>query len=406
MIRADHSRSPRGGGYGAADSTEEIQNLVFAREQARHQKDWAEADRVRDRLRAVGVTCWDKKGQWECTDGRIGRIPSFADVEAGVMPQVEEPPSYPGGEAEAYIRHQVQAREQARSQKNFPESDRIRDELKAQGIVIQDKEKFWTQESTGLMGCVIGWQGSGGHQHGPTDTEIRILVVEREKARDSKDYRKSDIIRDDLRRHGVEIKDKEKIWKCTDGRSGSVPSFDDIKSGGGQAVVGGGVDLKSQILNAAAFGQNDPGAAQQTLQLLAQLVTLIPGGQLQQPARGMPMQQPMMAQRGAPMRPMSGAPSQPLTNFTNNPEAQQVIQFANNCQARQQSPTNAEIQWSVDTRERVRAQKDFQASDAIRDALKNVMNVQLFEKEKRWQAADGRSGAIPTWEQLGVVSGR
>ncbi len=41
--------------------TPEIETLIKEREQARHEKDWAKADELRDKLQALGYTIQDKK---------------------------------------------------------------------------------------------------------------------------------------------------------------------------------------------------------------------------------------------------------------------------------------------------------------------------------------------------------
>jgi hypothetical protein len=126
----------------------------------------------------------------------------------------------------------VQQREQARAQKDFARSDEVRDELKALGVEVFDKEKMWRAKN-GLAGCIIGFSAEGV----ATDLEITTLVVQREKARQSSDFGTADMVRMELRAAGVEIYDKEKVWKVADGRQGPVPSWTQIQAGGDNVLV-------------------------------------------------------------------------------------------------------------------------------------------------------------------------
>eukprot|EP00929_Paragymnodinium_shiwhaense_P012830 TRINITY_DN120722_c0_g1_i1.p1 TRINITY_DN120722_c0_g1~~TRINITY_DN120722_c0_g1_i1.p1 ORF type:complete len:412 (+),score=87.59 TRINITY_DN120722_c0_g1_i1:67-1302(+) len=387
-------------------STEEINQLIFRREQARQQKDWVAADVLRDHLQvAAGVTIWDKRGIWNSIDGRTGRIPNFAQVEAGMRVGASIAVEYPGGQAEAWIRRQVQLREQARASKNFKEADRLRDELKAHGVEVWDKEKIWRSQSAGLQGCVLGY---GQADKGPTNVEIMTLIVEREKARQVNDYAKSDMIREDLKRAGVIVLDKAKTWKASDGRSGVVPSFSDIQATGGQPAIdtnviaepdaikaGSGVEeLQEKIFQAAVLCVQNPAMAQQTLKMLSDLVTAGPPGvEAERPAL-------FKATKVA-----AGGGEQ----FANNPSSslwmqppREALQFALNWHQGHEDLRDGDIQWLVETRERLRAKKDFAGSDVLRDALKSKMHVDLLEKEKRWIGPDGRCGVIPSWDSLGI----
>lgn len=58
----------------------------------------------------------------------------------------------------------------------------------------------------------------------PSDEEIKKLLVEREKARVSRDYRTADDIRAGLRERGVTVDDVNRTWACVDGRKGDRPS--------------------------------------------------------------------------------------------------------------------------------------------------------------------------------------
>merc|ERR1719310_646524 len=91
------------------------------------------------------------------------------------------------------------------------------------GVDIFDKDKIW-KAASGLCGVVLGHQTHNGGPT-PTDVEISTLIQQREKARGTNDYVIGDMIRDELKEWGVDIFDKDKVWRCKDGRSGQVPNF-------------------------------------------------------------------------------------------------------------------------------------------------------------------------------------
>jgi len=380
------------------------------REQARLAKDWGLADTIRDRLSAAGVTLFDKTNAWRTQDGHTGRIPTWTEIEAGqtaeslITDHAQKLTATTAGSdgSDANVKHLVQMREQARASKDWAQSDRIRDDLKALGVELFDKEKMWRAKS-GASGCIIGYRGSAG----PTDMEISALVVQREKARQSSDYNTADMVRDELRAVGVEIMDKEKIWRASDGRTGPVPAFAAIaaSSGGGSGSLkpsmlakptgtvpsvpglsgfgglslgaGTSANVQVQVIQAALDAARDPATAARTLQLL------------QQASKG------GGASRAPPSKAAAIASRQ-------NPEAIEALNFMTRKRSSGQTTSDAEIDWLMGIREKLRHAKDFAGADQMRDAFRNTLGVELFEKEKRWQANDGRQGNIPTFTSLGL----
>jgi len=51
------------GGAGESDDVEQIESLIQQRLDARANKDWAEADRIRDELHAMDIELEDKDGK-------------------------------------------------------------------------------------------------------------------------------------------------------------------------------------------------------------------------------------------------------------------------------------------------------------------------------------------------------
>mmetsp|Transcript_91185 Transcript_91185/g.284163 ORF Transcript_91185/g.284163 Transcript_91185/m.284163 type:complete len:387 (-) Transcript_91185:109-1269(-) len=380
----NRSRSPRGTNY------EEIVRLVVMREQARLGKDWSLADTIREKLVSSGVTLWDKSRSWKSSDGQSGRIPTFSEIEAGHTPesfmaeQEAGTTAAPAGDgSETHIKYLVQLREQARAQKDWAQSDKLREELKALGVDIFDKDKMWRSKS-GSAGVIIGYRGA----NGPTDLEISTLVVQRERARQGNDYATSDMIRNELRAVGVEIQDREKTWRSSDGRQGTVPSWSDIIGGAGGAPVispavaapavaqANAASLRNQVVQAALVASQNPATAARTLQILQQVT-------------------------GAPAAPMkaSGRAAAPAAGRS-NAECQQAVEFVSQCQAAGRAPLDAEIDWLVGLREKFRQQRDFTSADELRNALRHTLSIELNEKEKMWKSNDGRMGAIPMWNSL------
>jgi len=389
MAARDRSRSPHGG------LDDEIFSLIVQREQSRQAKDFNMADQLRERLTQLGVTLFDKTNQWRMADGRSGRIPTFSEIEGGLTAEslaVQQMQNVTvggmsgfdsGDPQETHIKQLVLLREQARAGKDFAQSDKLRDELKALGVDIFDKEKMW-RSKTGQSGVIIGYRGNGG----PTDLEITTLVVQREKARQSGDWNTADMVRNELKNFGVEIHDKEKMWRSTDGRSGPVPSWAVIQGGdiGGSAIPGqvtAGGDVRQQVLQAAVQAAQNPATAARTLQLLQQAGVNVQGG------RG-----------GIVVPSIAGRYVQKPSAAAGSPEVSSAISFIQQCQAQNRGATDSEIEWLVQIREKVRQNKDYSSADELRNQMKNSLGVELHEKEKRWSTADGRQGMIPMWSSM------
>ncbi|CAE7225494.1 cysS, partial [Symbiodinium pilosum] len=88
---------------------------------------------------------------------------------------------------------------------DFEQADKIRAELQDLGVDLLDKEKLWKCPSRGLQGIITGFRANE-----LSDVEVSTLVLQREKARMANDYELSDMIRDELKNHGVTIDDKRK----------------------------------------------------------------------------------------------------------------------------------------------------------------------------------------------------
>ncbi len=58
-----------------------------------------------------------------------------------------------------------------------------------------------------------------------TDAEISMRVGERERVRQTHDFASADRLREKLKQIGIEIWDKEKEWRSSDGRKGPITAF-------------------------------------------------------------------------------------------------------------------------------------------------------------------------------------
>mmetsp|Transcript_98075 Transcript_98075/g.311023 ORF Transcript_98075/g.311023 Transcript_98075/m.311023 type:complete len:429 (+) Transcript_98075:63-1349(+) len=424
----ERSRSPFAASY------EEIISLVVSREQARSAKDWTLADSIREKLSGMGVSLQDKSNTWRSNDGQTGRIPTWSEIEAGHTPEsfmtqqdAGAASAHAGDGSEDHIKQLVLTREQARAAKDWTQSDKLREELRALGVEISDRDKMW-KSASGAAGVIIGYRGAGG----PSDLEISTLVVQREKARHSGDYVTSDMIRNELRAVGVEINDREKVWRSSAGRHGNIPTRGGNQQSGTAAtqavavpqagavptltlgpaavaapatVQGSTASLQNQVIQAALAAAQDPANAARTLQLLQQASA----GVAPAVAPGVaPVMAPGVAPGVAPVQalvapqqtlmalpaPVAATPSKPT------PECQEAVDFVHSCQATGRSPMDAEIDWLVGLREKFRQAKDFVSADALRNSMRNVLSIQIHEKEKKWVAADGREGVIPMWNTL------
>lgn len=216
----------------------DIAQTVLQREAARMQKNYTLADQIRASLRASGVDVFDDAKLWKAQDGRVGLIGGFGAW---------------GAFRDAEIMSILSRRDDAKALRDFPTADKIRSELRARGIEVYDKDREWRAED-GRRGAFPPAPGSSGHPPPQSsvsvgtkrsreaepgegaesmsegaaleplaETEIVRLLGLREGARRDKDWATADSLREQLRRHGVEIQDKERLWRCAkDGRRGTI----------------------------------------------------------------------------------------------------------------------------------------------------------------------------------------
>jgi len=239
-------------------SSHHIRKLVAERERLRATQDFELADELRRQLATMGVEIFDNDRTWRSADGQRGVIITGGHEVDCLL-------------TDADIHYRVMQREEARSAKDFNHADAIRDDLRRQGVELLDGQRLWVttdgrqghytggsaaaqtpnlaaygqpaqtnqQLAAGLAAAFLGSQATQQQQalggrlpsspitNNPSamtlqTASIVALVVGREKARDTHDWASADAIRADLRTHGVDVWDKEKVWRANDGRSGTI----------------------------------------------------------------------------------------------------------------------------------------------------------------------------------------
>lgn len=76
----DGPRSPSRDG---SPSNDWIINRLVDREKARRNRDFSEADRIREELRTKGVDIMERERRWQAKDGRSGARPNADDRKRG-----------------------------------------------------------------------------------------------------------------------------------------------------------------------------------------------------------------------------------------------------------------------------------------------------------------------------------
>lgn len=256
---------PLGGNSPQSQMTEEaIRSIVVERERLRAAQDFPAADELRERLASMGVVVHDDKRIWKTSDGRQGTIiTGGSETQRCALTKTE-------------IHARIARREEARWQKDWERGDQIRDELRREGCELIDNLQCWRTADgrqgfyPNVRGPSLSYQGKGFSEEAaarfiqeslahlqeqcslqgappmdifnaaaaaaqayiasqvvqsPTSLSlpsIEALVAGREAARENRDFRAADAIREDLRSHGVDLWDKQRMWRASDGRRGST----------------------------------------------------------------------------------------------------------------------------------------------------------------------------------------
>lgn len=225
----------------------EIQDRINEREEARKNKDWAQADALRDELRIMGVELEDRTSTWRTSGGRDGKYsmaPDSRPLDGSVVKKI------------------IAERERLRSAKEFEAADELRRQLASFGVEVFDDERVW-KSADGQQGVII----SGGHEVDCflSESEIAARVVQREEARTAKNWAQADAIRDQLRKQGVELLDNQRQWCTTDGRHGMYAS-----AAAKMATAGGGSSMSRSAATLTSSWLQPQQSAPPLLQVISQ----------------------------------------------------------------------------------------------------------------------------------------
>ena len=311
---------------GAVMSENEIVAIINKREAARAARNWPEADRMREQLRAKGVEVFDKTHEWRASDGRHGVIISGGSSGQAVG-------ACELSDTEIIIK--IEEREKARAAKDFTTSDRKRDELRAAGVDVFDKQRLW-KTNDGRQGRI--GVSAAAHLHAGkaplTEFDIEQQLVLRERARAQKDWPTADRIREELRARGIELYDSQSLWKASDGRVGMLPAQQPGNPRFG-AMGGGGAGMGMLMGTGAGVGAGLQGQGQ------------------------------------GPASPMSSRDPQAAGGLLSNEAIHRLIE----------------------EREQARRAKDWATADKIRAGMRE-RGVEIFDKSGQWRTSDGRSGTV------------
>jgi len=401
----------------ADPSEEEILSLVAKRESARQARRFAESDAIREELRSMGVELYDKEKLWRTRDGRRGTLFTAGASECSL--------------SDAEIQEYILEREDARSAKDWARSDNLRETMRQLGVELIDKDSLW-RTSSGRCGtydgCAVqpmpaataqtGLTSLGVMPPSPLTSSIEKLIAERERLRAAQDFESADGLRRQLVSMGVEIFDKEKIWRATTGEQGV------IITGGHQVVctlseadIAVRVQQREQARNNKDWGSADRLRDElrrhgvelldnqkvwtttdgrrgnydgQYNPLMVAIAQATPGGVAV--GGSSPV---AMAQAAAQMALLGGAVAQqPL--YGSLPRAAPSVAAASPSSAgarRSADLASASIVALITGREAARERHDFEAADAIRSDLR-AHGVEVWDKDKVWRSNDGRSGVI------------
>ena len=218
-------------------SEDEAQELVDQRAEARSRRDFRMADEIKQQLIQSGIGLFDNEYRWSAYDRSIsGSIPRYEMQETPCMLAMDE------------IQAMVDDRTAARRVRDFKTADAIKRELMEGGIQLFDKENRWQaydgsiqgMQSTDFKGGTGKGRNVGENSYYRTEPvpctlsfdEIQKLIDERTVARRRRNFAIADEIRDELASKGVEVVDKENIWRTFD-RSMSGMQSDGYGSGAG-----------------------------------------------------------------------------------------------------------------------------------------------------------------------------
>lgn len=261
-----------------APSDLEISALCIQREKARLKKDFVLSDSIRDELKQRGVELYDKEREWRVNaDGRRGPIPTFNEVDKGLVkpgrqttpariptaPGFGGPPTPSFGNSAAPVPGYgmntsvgygnlgapapipadlqaaiLQVASYAQNQGN--------PSLASQIMALGNSPGNGMYSANGMndmSGMKYGMNSTLGHEPESTKVlnlirqyassnqrasyeEVVWMVQTREELRQMKNFSLSDTLRNEMKKIGIELFEKEKRWQTVHGDSGPIPMWD------------------------------------------------------------------------------------------------------------------------------------------------------------------------------------
>jgi cysteinyl-tRNA synthetase len=193
-----------------------INDLVAQRSQAKKTRDFSTADAIRDELMEdYNVAIDDRQKLWS-----IGGDFGFDMSDRRELAPFMMAPASDRPDNANYIQAQVEAREQARKDRNFAQADDIRDELMDDyNVMVDDKLRQWAVggmfgnfKPSGGPGDPFVRRG-GGDLSKEDEGRIDAMIRQRNDAKRDKDFGKADRIRDQLRDdYAVRVDDRSREW--------------------------------------------------------------------------------------------------------------------------------------------------------------------------------------------------
>merc|ERR1711862_15615 len=217
-----------------APSDIEINAIVIQREKARLRKDFATSDMIRDELKARGVELYDKDLEWKSNDGRRGKIPTFDMIDRGlVKPGRNMMDGVVGGGGGGGVSPDLQAVLVQLAATNPAWAGSLVPMLvggaggaaagKSSGAKQVGLNMTTEQLSPEVKKAVNVCKQCVGR--GPNAQEIQFLVQARENCRKNRDFAGADMLRSEMKNVGLEVYDKEKMWRTQNGQQGPVPAW-------------------------------------------------------------------------------------------------------------------------------------------------------------------------------------
>ncbi|CAJ1934864.1 unnamed protein product [Cylindrotheca closterium] len=198
------------------EDSEEIQSLINQRSKAKAQRNYNEADEIRDTLlNEFDVTIDDRRAEWS-VGGAFGMVTERVNNRNRGF---ERAPGCPPTENDAQIAQMLEERDAARSDRDFDTADNIKEELKMMDVYIDDRKKQWSIGGAEAKKSDSYHRRGGGSLTESEEAEITNLLAKRFVNKKNRQFKSADAIRDQLKeQYNVQIDDRNFEWHVvTDG---------------------------------------------------------------------------------------------------------------------------------------------------------------------------------------------